>query len=91
MSENRFIDCNLFYGAQEAAYVDETADLELAASEICKNAFYNNGQSYDCIRRLYIHKDVEAKLTQLLADKIEKLKLGDPKSPDTDLGPITIQ
>lgn len=56
---NRFIDCNLFYGGQDAAYVDSDADLELAAAEICAGAFYNNGQSYDCIKRLYVHQDIE--------------------------------
>lgn len=25
--KDRFIDCNLFFGGQDAAYVDETADL----------------------------------------------------------------
>ena len=31
LAKNRFIDCNLFYGGQDAAYVDETADLHHAS------------------------------------------------------------
>ncbi len=27
----------------------------------------------------------------MLADRIQKIKIGDPKDPETDLGPITIQ
>lgn len=27
----------------------------------------------------------------MLADRIQKIKIGDPHSPETDLGPITIQ
>ena len=50
----RFIDCNLFFGGKDAAYVDHTANLELAARQIVHYAFYNNGQSYDCIKRVYI-------------------------------------
>jgi acyl-CoA reductase-like NAD-dependent aldehyde dehydrogenase len=91
LAEKRFIDCNLFYGGQEAAYVDETADLQLAADELCKNAFYNNGQSYECIRHLYAHSHIVDKLIELVANGIEKLKIGDPKLTDTDLGPITVQ
>ena len=59
LAKNRFIDCNLFYGGQDAAYVDETADLRHAAKEVCQYAFYNNGQSYDCIKRLYLHHSIE--------------------------------
>jgi acyl-CoA reductase-like NAD-dependent aldehyde dehydrogenase len=91
MAEKRFIDCNLFYGGQEAAFVDESADLELAADEICKNAFYNNGQSYECIRRLYAHKDISNRLSELIADRIEKIALGNPRSDEIDLGPIAVQ
>jgi len=29
--QNRFIDCNLFFGGKDAAYVDPTADLSFAA------------------------------------------------------------
>ena len=29
--------------------------LEKAAKEICKYSFYNCGQSYDGIKRLYLH------------------------------------
>lgn len=54
LTKSRFIDCNLFFGGKDAAFVGDSADLELAAKEIVKYAFYNNGQSYDCINRVYI-------------------------------------
>jgi acyl-CoA reductase-like NAD-dependent aldehyde dehydrogenase len=54
MTANRFIDCNLFFGGKDAAFVGASADLQFAAREIVKYAFYNNGQSYDCIKRVYL-------------------------------------
>lgn len=91
MVVNRFIDCNLYYGGQDAAFVDESADLALAATEICSGAFYNNGQSYDCIKRVYVHEAIEQEFINLLSERISHLVLGDPKDQNTDLGPITYQ
>lgn len=66
MVKNRLIDCNLFFGGQDAAFVDSTANLEHAAKQICKHAFYNNGQSYDCIKRLYVEEAIEEPLIEAL-------------------------
>lgn len=55
----RFIDCNLFFGGQDAAYVDASADLKQAARAICQISFYNNGQSFDCVKRLYVHQAIQ--------------------------------
>lgn len=70
--------------------MDETANLKDAAHKISKYAFYNAGQSYDCIKRLYVRKEVEEEFVGLLTDEIEKLKIGNPDDPTTDIGPITI-
>lgn len=68
MVETRFIDCNLFYGGQDCAFIDKSADLEHAAKEVCRNAFYNNGQSYDCIKRLYLQEDIADDFYQLIEE-----------------------
>ena len=36
--KERFIDCNLFFGGQDAAYVDSTADLKESARKIARCA-----------------------------------------------------
>jgi acyl-CoA reductase-like NAD-dependent aldehyde dehydrogenase len=50
--------------------VGDSADLELAAKEIVKNAFYNNGQSYDSLNRVYIEEDIEEIFLDLLRKEI---------------------
>ena len=86
--KSRFIDCNLFFGGKDAAFVDKTADLALAAREIVKYAFYNNGQSYDCISRVYVDEEIEEEFVELMRKETQKFTIGNPMSPSTKLGPL---
>ena len=59
MTKERFIDVNAFFGGKDAAWVDQSADLEHAAREIVNNAMANNGQGYECLKRVYLHPEIE--------------------------------
>lgn len=58
---------------------------------MAKYSFQNNGQSYDCITRLYLHENIQEAFIELLAAEAEKIKIGNPHDPETDLGPLCTQ
>ena len=53
-----------------------------------KGRFVNNGQSCIATKRFVVVKDIANEFIEKFVQKTEKLKVGDPLSEDTDLGPI---
>lgn len=79
---------NLECGGKNAIIVFEDADLERAAQAVLLSAFANTGQLCVSCSRLLVQESVAPKLQSILLDKIEKIKVGDPKNTTTHLGPI---
>jgi acyl-CoA reductase-like NAD-dependent aldehyde dehydrogenase len=60
----------MYFGGQDAIYVDENANIDevnclisiQAINEIMKAAFANNGQTYDSVKRLYIKESLYEKM-----------------------------
>jgi acyl-CoA reductase-like NAD-dependent aldehyde dehydrogenase len=75
-------------GGNAAVVVDHDADLEDATERILFGAFYQSGQSCIGVQRIIIHENVYDDLRQKLVRKTSALKMGDPKDPETFIGPI---
>lgn len=73
-------------GGNAATIVHEDADLERAAALCALTGYSNSGQSCISVQRIYVHETVVETFTKLLKEKVEQLKVGDPLSPDTDIG-----
>ncbi|GCD82176.1 aldehyde dehydrogenase [Parageobacillus thermoglucosidasius] len=73
-------------GGNAATIVHEDADLKRAASLCAKTGYSNSGQSCISVQRIYVHESVVEPFTKLLKEEVEKLKVGDPLLPDTDVG-----
>ncbi|MED0687831.1 aldehyde dehydrogenase family protein [Anoxybacillus ayderensis] len=73
-------------GGNAATIVHEDADLKRAAVLCAKTGYSNSGQSCISVQRIYVHESVVEPFTQLLKMEVEKLKVGDPLLPDTDVG-----
>ncbi|MED0716874.1 aldehyde dehydrogenase family protein [Aeribacillus composti] len=73
-------------GGNAATIVHEDADLERAAALCALTGYSNSGQSCISVQRIYVHEAVVETFTKLLKEKVEQLKVGDPLSPDTDIG-----
>jgi acyl-CoA reductase-like NAD-dependent aldehyde dehydrogenase len=68
------------------------ADLDLAAELLSKKAFGSAGQFCVSVQRIYVHEDVIDTFTQKMVEATNKLVVGNPLEPDTDVGPlITIE
>jgi len=75
-------------GGKDPAYVRPDADLNYTAAELVDGAMFNSGQSCCAIERVYVHKDIYDPFVSRVTDIVKKYKLGDPTSPDTNLGPV---
>jgi acyl-CoA reductase-like NAD-dependent aldehyde dehydrogenase len=68
--------------------VHRDADLEHAAGSIARSAFAYAGQLCISAQRALVHRDVHDEFVALLAQRARALVVGDPRSEDTDVGPM---
>jgi succinate-semialdehyde dehydrogenase/glutarate-semialdehyde dehydrogenase len=76
-------------GGSDAFIVMPSADLQAAVDNAVNSRMLNNGQSCINAKRFIVHKDVAEDFTRRLVEKMEKLTVGEPTDPDTDLGPLS--
>jgi alpha-ketoglutaric semialdehyde dehydrogenase len=79
---------SLEMGGKNAVIVLEDADLDLAIEGILWSAFGTSGQRCTAASRVIAHQGIKRELTQKLADRASKLRLGDGLLPTTDVGPV---
>ncbi|TIT57492.1 MAG: aldehyde dehydrogenase family protein, partial [Mesorhizobium sp.] len=75
-------------GGLNAMIVDSTALPEQAVRDILASAFQSAGQRCSALRVLYVQKDVEKKMLEMLKGAMEALNIGDPWLISTDVGPV---
>lgn len=75
-------------GGLNAMIVDSTALPEQAVRDVIASAFQSAGQRCSALRILYVQKDVEQKVLEMLKGALATLQLGDPALISTDVGPV---
>jgi acyl-CoA reductase-like NAD-dependent aldehyde dehydrogenase len=75
-------------GGNAGVIVDADADLDDASARIVTGAFYQSGQSCISVQRILAHADVYPALRERLVAATRALRAGDPKDPETFLGPM---
>jgi acyl-CoA reductase-like NAD-dependent aldehyde dehydrogenase len=75
-------------GGSDPFIVCEDADIEKASTGAVKGRFINCGQSCIASKRFIVVKDIAEQFTEKFVQKAEKLRVGDPLSDSTDLGPV---
>ncbi len=75
-------------GSNSACIVDESADLDLALPRCIMGSFAYAGQICISVQRIYIHQKILNEFTRRFIEAAEKLKLGNPLDPETDVGPM---
>lgn len=76
-------------GGKDVALVLADAPVERAARGIAWAAMFNAGQTCASVERVLVEKPVSERFKELLAKEIAALRVGDPLSPSTDVGPMT--
>ncbi len=79
---------NLELGSNAPLIVNADGDWETAADKAQIHAFSHAGQSCISIQRMLIHEEIADAFTERLVAKVEKLTVGDPLDPETDVGPL---
>src|ERR671925_294542 len=75
-------------GGSDPFIVCEDVDIEKASTGAVKGRFINCGQSCIASKRFIITKKVANEFIEKFVQKTERLKVGDPLSDDTDIGPV---
>jgi 2-formylbenzoate dehydrogenase len=77
-------------GGKNAMLVFPDADLDAATEGAVggMNLTASTGQSCGSTSRLLVHTDIADQLVAAVRERMAALRLGDPLSPDTDMGPL---
>ncbi len=75
-------------GGNDAFIVMPSADLDAAVATAVDARVMNNGQSCIAAKRFFVHADIYEAFRERFVAGFEALKLGDPMSGDTDIGPL---
>jgi 1-pyrroline-5-carboxylate dehydrogenase len=75
-------------GGKDFILVDETADVEDAATGIVAAAFGFQGQKCSACSRLIVHRKVHADLLDRIVAKTRALIVGDVRDPKTQVGAV---
>jgi aldehyde dehydrogenase (NAD+) len=87
----RFGRVLLELGGNNCTIVAPSADVELAARAILFSAAGTAGQRCTTLRRLIVHEEVADALVARVKELFAQAKIGDPRDPDTLIGPLIDQ
>lgn len=79
---------SLELGGHAPFIIFEDADLEQAAEQVLNSKFRNAGQTCICANRIYVHVKIADTFTQVFADKVKKLKVGNGLHQGVEIGPL---
>ena len=74
-------------GGKSPQLVFADADLDAAVAGIIRGIFSNAGQMCIAGSRVYVQESVYPRFLGLLRERISLLRVGDPRKPETDIGP----
>jgi len=79
---------SLELGGNAATYIDQSADIQQAASRCVFGAFVNSGQVCISLQRIYVHESIYDAFAETMAEETKSLKVGSPYEEDTFMGPL---
>jgi aldehyde dehydrogenase (NAD+) len=87
----RFARALLELGGNNAAIVAPSADLDLTVRAVAFAAMGTAGQRCTTLRRLFVHDAVYESLVGRLKAAYARVRVGDPRAPETLVGPLIDQ
>jgi len=75
-------------GGINAMIVDATALPEQVTDDVVTSAFRSAGQRCSALRLLCVQDDVADKILEMIEGAVRELKIGDPRDPATQIGPV---
>lgn len=75
-------------GGNAGSIVDRSADIDEAVRKNVLGSFVYSGQVCIKVQRIYIHEEIFEEYTKGFVQAAKALKTGDPKDPETVIGPV---
>jgi acyl-CoA reductase-like NAD-dependent aldehyde dehydrogenase len=79
---------SLEHGGAAPVIVDRSADLETVIEPLVKGGYYHAGQVCVSVQRIFVHNDLRVEFIERFSARAQRLSLGDPRSIDTEVGPL---
>lgn len=84
----RMKDVSLELGGNNAFVVLEDADVDKAVDAAIFGKFMHQGQICMAINRILVDESLADEFTKKYVEKAKAINVGDPKDPETELGPV---
>lgn len=75
-------------GGSDPFLILDDANVEMAAKVGVPSRFINTGQTCIAAKRFIVMEEVAEEFTERFVEGTNKLNIGDPMDPDTDIGPM---
>ncbi|MBX3066843.1 MAG: aldehyde dehydrogenase family protein [Anaerolineae bacterium] len=75
-------------GGNAGLIIHNDANLDLAIPQAVDGGFANAGQNCISVQRMIVQQDIYEEYTDRYLAGVKKLKVGDPRDADTDIGPM---
>jgi aldehyde dehydrogenase (NAD+) len=75
-------------GGNDPIIVMDDADLDEAATLAASGSYKNSGQRCTAIKRMLVHEPIADRFVELLLEKTQKVKYGDPFDASMDMGTV---
>jgi len=79
---------SLELGGNAGSYIEKSADIITASKKVVFGAFVNSGQVCISLQRVYVDDEIYDDFANALVEETKKLKVGDPMSDETFIGPL---
>jgi acyl-CoA reductase-like NAD-dependent aldehyde dehydrogenase len=83
--------CALEHGGVAPVIIAADADLDAALPKLIKGGFYHAGQVCVSVQRIFAHRSIVDQVAEGLGKLATQLRVGDPLSADTEVGPLIRQ
>ncbi|MGL1935905.1 MAG: aldehyde dehydrogenase family protein [Fibrobacterales bacterium] len=80
----------LEHGGAAPVIVEKDADIESMIPALGKGAFYHAGQVCVSVQRMFVEQTIIDTVSQKMVEYAEKLVVGDPLDPKTEVGPLIL-
>jgi 1-pyrroline-5-carboxylate dehydrogenase len=80
--------CITELGGKNPVIISNKANLSAATEGVTRSAFGLSGQKCSATSRVYVHRDVKDQFVELLKQKTEALRVGDPTQKGIFTGPV---
>lgn len=87
-SAPHFKKLSLELGGKNPNIIFADADFEKAVATTLRSSFLNQGEICLCGSRIYVEETIFDRFMKSFIPQVEALKVGDPKAPDTFMGPL---